>query len=277
MNAFALLDMGKPGVPLGPFHPKDCFIASRGLFEGGPEARLTTKGPWLATMEMRYGFDYRAYVERELVPHGAAIWLDTPLSFDATFRHLRQFMQVRLPDGGTALLRFWDGSVFQRLTYVPQPAQYAALVAPFSRWETTATQGVCFKGGPVTIDDDFGIELPLTLTAHQMAMLSLPMVERVARKLTREIWHGNPKARAGMEPAVVLDAVQRAYRFALENLRLSDLGAIAAWVKADAGWAPGLHRRPGLDRRIRESAQPDLSVEDILSAIKAAARFKESR
>jgi hypothetical protein len=274
MNSFAILDTGHPGVRRAPLHPADCFIESRGLFEGTPEAPFTKKGPWLATMTTYRGFNYRAYAEREFAPHGAATWLATPLSFNATFEHLRSFLRVKTTAGGDALLRFWDGAVFQRLTYVLEPDQLASLVGPFQRWETTTQPAARYAWDARTSTDDWLTPAPLTLSAKQTAMLSLPQLRRVEVKLAREIWHGNPRARAGREPLVVLADVQRAYRHALEALRLSDVRSVAAWVKADAGWARGIRNDQSIVMRARSASDPNLCVDDILSAVKASAKFK---
>lgn len=275
VNVFAILDTGHPGVRRAPLHPSDCFIRSRGLFEGTPEAALTLKGPWLARMETYRGFDYGAYVEREYAPHGAATWLTTPLSFNAAFEHLRSYLHVRTTRGRSALLRFWDGAVFQRLTYVLAPEQFAALVGPFQQWRTTAVPKTKY-----TWDAGMSVEVPLSpapmeLSERQAAMLSLPLVGHVDRKLTREIWHGHPTAIAGREPLAILESVQRAYRYALEGLRLTDLRSIANWVKADAGWAPGLSQQPSVAMRVRSARHPDLCIEDIFAAMKVSANLRE--
>lgn len=196
MNVFAILDTGHPGVRGAPLHPADCFIESRGLFEGTREAALTKKGPWLATMTTYRGFDYLAYAEREFAPHGAATWLATPLSFNAAFEHLRSFLDVRTSSGGSALLRFWDGAVFQRLTYVLDADQFASLVGPFQRWETTTRPPTSLEWDERLYVDDILSPAPLTLSAKQVAMLSLPQIRQVEVKLAREIWHGNgPRTR----------------------------------------------------------------------------------
>jgi hypothetical protein len=75
----------------------------------------------------------------------------------------------------------------------------------------------------------------------------------------------------------ILDSVQRAYRHALEGLRLTDLRSIANWVKADAGWAPAIRKQPSIAMRVRSARDPDLCIEDILAAMKASAHFKEAR
>jgi hypothetical protein len=274
MNLLAILDTGHPGVRTAPLHPADCFIKSRGLFEGTPEAAFTKKGPWLAPMMTYRGFDYRAYVEREFAPHGAATWLVTPLSFNAAFDHLRSFLHVKTTAGGDALLRFWDGAVFRRLVYVLEPDQFASLVGPFQRWETTAQPATSYEWSALLPPDDWLTPAPLTLDVKQVAMMSLPQLKRVEIKLAREIWHGNPRARAGRKPLAVLADVQRAYRHALEALRLSDLRSVAAWVKADAGWAPGIRNNPGIVMRARSAADANLCVDDLLSAKKASSRFK---
>lgn len=274
MNLLAILDTGHPGVRRAPLHPADCFIKSRGLVEGTPEAAFTKKGPWLAPMTTYRGFDYRAYAEREFAPHGAATWLVTPLSFNAAFEHLRSFLHVKTTADGDALLRFWDGAVFQRLTYVLEPDQFASLVGPFHRWATTIQPAVTYEWNGPSSTDDWLSPAPLTLSAKQVAMMSLPQLKRVEVKLAREIWHGNPQARAGRKPLVVLADVQRAYRHALEALRLSDLRSVAAWVKADAGWALGIRNNPSIVLRARSASDPNLCVDDFLSAIRVSSRFK---
>ncbi|MET0934482.1 MAG: DUF4123 domain-containing protein [Luteibacter sp.] len=275
LNLFALLDTGHPGVQHVTLHPADCFIRSRGLFEGTPEAALTRKGPWLATMTTYRGFDYRAFVAREYEPHGASALLSTPLSFDATFGHLRSHLHVRTASAGTALLRFWDAAVFHRLTYVLDTLQLASLVGPFDRWETSAASGTDYRWDASQHVEHALPVPPLTLTARQAGMLQLPLFGHVGRKLALEIWHGHPRACAGREPLDVLGAVQRAYRYSLEGLRLSDLRSIASWVRADAGWANGLHAQPSIAMRIGRARNPELSSEDVLAALKASARFKE--
>lgn len=275
MNHFAILDAGHPGVQRAPFHPSECIIPSWGLFAETPEAALVKRGPWLAPMETYGGFDYRTHVREEYAPHGAATWLSSPLSAKEVFDHLQRFMQVVTPRGRTALLRFWDGEVFQRLTYVLDREQFAGLVAPFVRWKTSTKPCVDLVWEGNAYIEKLSASPPLTLTDRQIGMLTLPQMRHVDRKLAYEILSGNPRAVAGREPLAVLAHVRRAYRYALEGLRLTDLRSVAAWVKADAGWAQGVQQHAGIELRTRTAKNADLCIEDMLSATKAVARHKE--
>lgn len=84
------------------------------LFEGTPDAALSHAGPWLVDVASvaKSFFDELATLERD-VP--CLSWLISPQDLDGLAQLLQLKLDVRLPDGRCALLRFWDPRVLAHL------------------------------------------------------------------------------------------------------------------------------------------------------------------
>ncbi|OWY28897.1 DUF4123 domain-containing protein [Herbaspirillum robiniae] len=80
------------------------------LLRGTADSALADAGPWLIDLQTA-GAALITQIERlELAAH-AVTWLIAPLDIEALAAMLRQRLDVQLPDGRTAMLRFWDPRV----------------------------------------------------------------------------------------------------------------------------------------------------------------------
>lgn len=80
------------------------------LFDYTPDASLADAGPWLIDYEIAH-----PQIRASLAMHAAGAtgvsWLVSAYSFGALAGELRERLDVRLPDGRVALLRFYDARV----------------------------------------------------------------------------------------------------------------------------------------------------------------------
>lgn len=103
------------------------------LFAGTPDTALAHAGPWLIDAEQAGG----AFVEilAELEQASPAVsWLISPQTLEGLAQLLQLNLDTELPDGRTALLRFWDPRVLVNLAEVLEPAQRATFFAHIHEW-----------------------------------------------------------------------------------------------------------------------------------------------
>lgn len=79
------------------------------------------------------------------------IFLTSTLGLEAVRRHVRHFLQVRLPDGtGPVLFRFWDPRVLHPFLGATEPGQLAQFFAKVSSYVVETPNGLerlFFSGG----------------------------------------------------------------------------------------------------------------------------------
>lgn len=117
-------------------HRGECFTARSGfrpLFAGSPDEPLSHAGPWL--------IDAQA-VDEELVNDLAQLerdapavtWLIAPQEIEGLAQLMQLRLDLRLPDGREALLRFWDPRVLVGLMQVLDEAQRLDFFAHIEEW-----------------------------------------------------------------------------------------------------------------------------------------------
>ncbi len=117
-------------------HSGEDFRAREGLvslFVGTPDAALAHAGPWLIDAE-QVGtalVDALATLERAAP---AVSWLIAPQTLDGLAQLLQLNLDTELPDGRTALLRFWDPRVLANLAGVLDSAQRLTFFAHIYEW-----------------------------------------------------------------------------------------------------------------------------------------------
>jgi hypothetical protein len=128
MHRLAVLDGAAFAARWG--HPLVARAGCHPLFDPkGPDAELAAAGGWLIEPG-------RAVLPPLDVPGDSPLcWLDSVAPAGDLLLHLRQQLDVALPDGRTALLRWYDPRVLATLADVLEPAQWAALCGPIRRWQ----------------------------------------------------------------------------------------------------------------------------------------------
>ncbi len=114
-------------------------LPHRSLFWGQPEAKHADAGPWLVQTDGSAAL-HGWLNALEGTGHGVPCvsYLSSAEDFEAVFTHLQSFLDLRLSNGASALFRFWDPRVFQRLQRVLTREQLHSLMSPFSEWRTTS-------------------------------------------------------------------------------------------------------------------------------------------
>lgn len=129
---YALIDAASsPDTPKAlAFHTPG--YKARSLFARQPEARHADSGPWLAVLDGNSGLD--SWLRALQLRPGAVAILESQAGFEQVFEHLEQCLDMRLPSGELAMLRYWDGRVFLRLQGVLSDEQKRALLGPVQSW-----------------------------------------------------------------------------------------------------------------------------------------------
>jgi len=110
--------------------------AARCLFEGRLPEMLRRASPYIVDTARAPGLLDRWRTEGAGQPWG--VLMETPLPMHAARRHVRRFLQVKLPDGsGPVLCRLWDPRVLSVMIDHADDAWRQRLHAGPSRWRTT--------------------------------------------------------------------------------------------------------------------------------------------
>ncbi|EJN01737.1 DUF4123 domain-containing protein [Herbaspirillum sp. YR522] len=80
------------------------------LLHGTADGALADAGPWLIDPKTASAGLVKQIEQLEFAAH-AVTWIITPLDIESLGAALRQRLDVHLPDGRTAMLRFWDPRV----------------------------------------------------------------------------------------------------------------------------------------------------------------------
>lgn len=103
------------------------------LFAGTPDAALAHAGPWLVDAEQAGDalLESLASLEQALP---AVTWLIAPQNIAGLAQLLQLNLDTVLPDGRTALLRFWDPRVLVSLAEVLEPGQREEFFGYIHEW-----------------------------------------------------------------------------------------------------------------------------------------------
>ncbi len=104
----------------------------RGLFAGTPDAPLIHAGPWLFDMVLAGDLLPILAELEQLAP--AVSWLIAPQDLDGLAMLLQLRLDMQLPDGRLALLRFWDPRVLAGIAGIMRDDQRAEFFAHIDEW-----------------------------------------------------------------------------------------------------------------------------------------------
>lgn len=118
-------------------HPMDAHC----LFAGRLEEPLRSASPFLFPLAASERiFDLWS---NEGEGQSWGIFMTSPLGLEEVRRHVRKFLQVRLPDGsGPVLFRFWDPRVFYPFLLSSEAEHLAALFAKVSSYVVETSNGL---------------------------------------------------------------------------------------------------------------------------------------
>ncbi|EMA4769568.1 DUF4123 domain-containing protein [Cronobacter sakazakii] len=102
------------------------------LFDRYPDSRIAFAGPWLVDMQRRMDFSEQLVALEIFCP--SVSWITTSVNLDQLVKHLQQFMNIILPEGETALLRFQDPRVQPRLGTILDEEQHSELTGITTGW-----------------------------------------------------------------------------------------------------------------------------------------------
>ncbi|SFR96185.1 protein of unknown function [Stenotrophomonas maltophilia] len=139
-TAFALVDCAAAPEREGELrhYTQQDTLPHRSLFTGQPESDLAQASPWL--IELPWGAIQRpvhhwlTYLGRQ--SSGITI-LASATAFDPLFQHLQTKLDISLPDGSLALMRYYDPRAFLRYCDVLTPRQQLDLLGPILEWQVT--------------------------------------------------------------------------------------------------------------------------------------------
>ncbi|MBD9428801.1 DUF4123 domain-containing protein [Achromobacter sp. ACM03] len=103
------------------------------LFDGTPDEALAHAGPWLLDCSA----DRSAHIpalQRLAESELGCTWIVSGYAMDDLAEALRARLDVRMPNGTTALLRYYDARLADDIAALLTPEQRAAFFAPFQDW-----------------------------------------------------------------------------------------------------------------------------------------------
>ncbi|MCU6502293.1 DUF4123 domain-containing protein [Rugamonas sp. A1-17] len=108
-------------------------VGFRSLFADTQDEALGHAGPWLIDAEQVGAEMVEALVALEHAAP-AVSWLIAPQTLEGLAQLLQLNLDTELPDGRSALLRFWDPRVLVSLAEVLEPAQSETFFAHIHEW-----------------------------------------------------------------------------------------------------------------------------------------------
>lgn len=117
------------------------------LFAGTEEESLMEGGPWLLAVQRQSYALCRQLIALER-SRAAVSWIYAAFDTAALAAHLQARLNLRLPDGRSALLRFWDPRVLATLARRLDEAQRIAFFHSIRQWHFVV------DGRPVHIGRD---------------------------------------------------------------------------------------------------------------------------
>ena len=113
--------------------PLEHSTSAIALFDGTPDASLADAGPWLVDFE-----NTSRAVRQSLLNMGArsegVSWLISAYPFEALAHELRGRLDVRMPDGHAALLRFYDARLIEEIAELLSFSQRIEFFMPTFDW-----------------------------------------------------------------------------------------------------------------------------------------------
>lgn len=103
------------------------------MFDGTPDASLADAGPWLLDYERAGGNVRRSLAAMAGGPTGVS-WLISAYPIESLADELRRRLDVRLPDGRTALLRFYDARIMADMALLMELTQRMQFFVPTFNW-----------------------------------------------------------------------------------------------------------------------------------------------
>jgi len=107
--------------------------AAIALFDGTPDASLADAGPWLLEYERASGTTRRALSAMASSSTGVS-WLISAYPIESLADEMRGRLDVRLPDGRTALLRFYDARIMADIASLMELTQRMQFFVPIFNW-----------------------------------------------------------------------------------------------------------------------------------------------
>lgn len=103
------------------------------LFDGTPDEALANSGPWL--LDCTGDRDsHMASLQRLGDSAVGCLWIVSGYAMDDLAVALRARLNVRMPDGSTALLRYYDARITDDIAALLTPAQRTAFFEPAQDW-----------------------------------------------------------------------------------------------------------------------------------------------
>lgn len=130
LRLFALVD----GLEYKRLHgaPLEAGPGLTALFEGTPDAALAPAGPWLADTDQEQKLSKQLVETETKAP--CVSWLLAEMPLHGLAQLLQLKLDVRLPDGSTALLRFYDPRVLESLALTLTPQQREEFFGHILEW-----------------------------------------------------------------------------------------------------------------------------------------------
>lgn len=130
LRLFALVD----GLGFEQLHGEPLTrSASRfALFDGTPDQALAAAGPWLVDCEHDEALRDTLLASQRARPHVS--WPMAEMSIDGLSQLFQLRLDASLPDGSTALLRFYDPRVLKSLALALTASQREAFFGPIIEW-----------------------------------------------------------------------------------------------------------------------------------------------
>lgn len=120
------------------YHADTAQLQRRCLFDGQPEAEHTHAAPWLMELPASGIQQPVDHWLASLEQTGAGLTLlASRVSFKPLFAHLQQQLDIALPDGSLALMRFYDPCAWLRYCQVLSLSQQRELLGPILEWQVT--------------------------------------------------------------------------------------------------------------------------------------------
>ncbi|KAB7765650.1 DUF4123 domain-containing protein [Xanthomonas maliensis] len=143
-HAYALVDCaGDPArLPVLQHHAATAGMQAASLFAQQPEAEHAAAGPWLLALPVgaiQPALDaWLAQLGR--TPSGV-MRLIAEVPFAQLLAHLDGALDIALPDGSLALMRYYDARAFARYVEVLTRPQQLELLGPILEWQVVAYDG----------------------------------------------------------------------------------------------------------------------------------------
>ncbi|KVZ09034.1 hypothetical protein WL80_01305 [Burkholderia ubonensis] len=132
VHLYALVD-GLLFADAGDGSPPQRSQAAVAMFDGTPDASLADAGPWLFDWERASGGVRRALSAMAGGSTGVS-WLISAYPIESLADELRRRLDVRLPDGRTALLRFYDARIMADMATLMELTQRMQFFVPTFDW-----------------------------------------------------------------------------------------------------------------------------------------------